>query len=176
MSWSALVNNMFEMMEDKRKENSEKSDEIKLNKYLEEIKDDYTTQNENLLSDIKIEQVLEKIAKDNSDHVPGESLSALLETMPARDRSIIDRQLSIDLPLSIITNVSFDKLIASSEASCDIFTTASELSCDVFTSSPTIYPPVHLTNPGPIRSSSSGSVVQHLNIPLLCHLDPHNNG
>ena len=60
------------------------------------------------------------------------------------------------------------------EESYDITATSVDRPGNKFIPSLTIQPQVFLGNLLPIRSPHNGSNEQHLHIPLLTHLDPHN--
>jgi hypothetical protein len=88
--------------------------------------------------------------------------------MTTRDKSI-ERQFSLDSAFSSLSSELCHKMMTSSFPSYDFKTP------EIFTTSPKIDPTTFIYNPGPIKSSRR-PVIQHLNIPLLSHLEPHNTG
>jgi hypothetical protein len=110
----------------------------------------------------------EHISFNESDHVNDEETSSMSEKESAHHNNHIS--------LSSVTSEACETSNASSEESSEIKATSLGRSCNNFTISPTIQPPVFLSNILPKASCLGGSSVQHLSIPLLMHLDPHNTG
>jgi len=160
-------------MEDEREAYSENSYSSKSYDYLKGNKDTFKLKTDYTFQIDTTEEIVKNVVSDINDIVSRESLSV---SRQARERSIFDRQLSLDFPSSSVLNRSCNKTLHSLDGSFTMAELASTDSCDIFTTSPTLQPPAHFINTGPTRSSSCGSVEQHLNIPLLSHLDPHNTG